>query len=136
MADEQRPRTRSAPADAQLETSATDPSEIAATRRAAAAHLERCGCTNIADAILVLSELVTNAVVHGGGATRVCISCDQTAIHINVFDRRADPPRPRLDNPVIGGRGLHIVEHLAQGWGSTADALGKQVWATLPRDRG
>lgn len=116
-----------------LETSATAPGEIAAARHAAAAHLERCGCTNIDHAVLVLSELVTNAILHAGGADRIVVACDDSAIHINVHDHGREPALPRHDNPAVGGRGLHIVARLTDRWGSSPSGDGKDVWATLPR---
>ncbi len=116
-----------------LETSATAPGEIAAARHAAAAHLRRCGCTNIDDAVLVLSELITNAILHAGGADRIVVACNDSAIHINVHDHGRTPALPRRDNPAVGGRGLHIVERLTERWGSSPSGDGKDVWATLPR---
>lgn len=82
--------------------------------------------------MLVVSELVTNAVLHGGGAVRIRVACDHACIYISVHDNRTEAARLRTDNPAIGGRGLYIVDQLADRWGSTALAAGKDVWAVLP----
>ena len=58
-----------------LETSAAGAEQIAAVRHAAVAHLQRSGCSNIEHAVPVLSELVTNAVLHAGGAPYVLVAC-------------------------------------------------------------
>ena len=115
-----------------LEQAARAPAEIAAVRRAAIAHLERCGCSNAADAVLVLSELVTNAVLHGRGADRVAVECRAGSIRISVHDKSTDPAELADETRGVGGRGLRIVETLAECWGTDPAGAGKVVWAVLP----
>ena len=119
-------------APARMETVAAGENDIPIARRAIVDHLRRSGCDNIHDTALVVSELVTNAVLHAGGADRIIVECDSTTILITVHDRSPEPPR-RRHHAAIGGRGLRIVEQLATRWGTTPHPHGKDVWAVLPR---
>jgi anti-sigma regulatory factor (Ser/Thr protein kinase) len=118
--------------DQRMETSAARPADIAAARRAVTAHLRRAGCSNIDGAVLVLSELVTNAVLHAGGAHRILVACSAGWIHISVHDHRAGPIHTRHDDAAVDGRGLRIVDRVAEDWGSRPVAGGKAVWALVP----
>lgn len=114
-----------------LETSAAGTPDIASARRDATAHLRRWGCSNEDDAILVLSELVTNAVLHAGGARRIRVDCAGGRIRISVHDADPRPARMAADVPAVGGRGLRIVARLSRRWGSAPLGGGKDVWAEL-----
>lgn len=83
-------------------------------------------------AVLVVSELASNAVCHAGTDWEVRCSVDDVA-RVEVLDgegaalpilRRPEPGRP-------GGLGLHLVIALALAWGVTATPGGKAVWCTL-----
>lgn len=84
---------------------------------------------------LIVSELVTNGVVHARTELRVTVRlCDST---LSLAVRDGDP---RLLHPAGGGadadgngygRGLLIVDSMADTWGSTPTADGKVTWATL-----
>ncbi|HEY6795415.1 MAG TPA: ATP-binding protein [Kineosporiaceae bacterium] len=82
-----------------------------------------------ADAVLMLSELVTNAVRHARALLLLEISIRGTTLHVAVID-----DAPRLSLPVheerkeTGGRGLTIVDALADRWGSTPGPGSKSVW--------
>jgi anti-sigma regulatory factor (Ser/Thr protein kinase) len=90
-------------------------------------------------ATLLTSELATNAVVHGGGAFTVAVSNTGRGIRVEVRDDApGDPvvrPLPEIDTAGSGpgGRGLHVVEALAESWGVDRDeATGtKSVWFEL-----
>lgn len=89
----------------------------------------------VADAALIVSELVTNAWRHGAGqvSVRAAIGADGA---IQVLVRDAAPGLPRVaaaDDSQVGGWGLQIVEHLASAWGVDPDPVGKTVWAVVPR---
>ena len=84
-----------------------------------------------ATAELCLSELVTNAIVHAGGHCELRATLD-TALTVSVRDRGgpADDAAPDDDpDPLrVHGRGLQLVNALADRWGSERDALGTRVW--------
>jgi|tagenome__1003787_1003787.scaffolds.fasta_scaffold20579432_3 anti-sigma regulatory factor (Ser/Thr protein kinase) len=71
------------------------------------------------DVLLVVSELVTNSVLHGHGKIDVRMSSDGVVVTGAVtdeghgFDWRPRPPDPRR----IGGNGLHIVGRVSKHWG-------------------
>jgi anti-sigma regulatory factor (Ser/Thr protein kinase) len=86
----------------------------------------------IRDAILLTSELVTNAIEHSSGGCEVSASFDRRrcVIRVEVSDRSTVKPSPRTNATMedLGGRGLLIVDRVASRWGSTAAAAGKSVW--------
>jgi len=85
-------------------------------------------------ALLVLSELVTNAVLHGAEPIEVCVARDGDLLRIEVSDggNRADGVALRSqDERRPGGRGLHIVNSLARRWGTADTDFGKTVWAEI-----
>ncbi|MDN3259990.1 SpoIIE family protein phosphatase [Streptomyces sp. CSDS2] len=90
------------------------------------------------DAMAVVSELVTNAVVHAGTDVHVEWRLEETgAFVIEVCDRHPSrAPRDAggeapYDTPEYG-RGLRLVATLAESWGVTYRAGAKTVWARLP----
>jgi anti-sigma regulatory factor (Ser/Thr protein kinase) len=86
------------------------------------------------EAELVVSELVTNAVLASCSSTTVSITTDRSRVRIGVTDDA--PGRPTLlhaATDAVRGRGLAIVCMLASDWGVTAvDHGGKEVWAEIP----
>ncbi|MGH3744354.1 MAG: ATP-binding protein [Mycobacteriales bacterium] len=82
---------------------------------------------------LVVSELVTNAVLYGHGAGTMLLRLGPDRITVEVSDRSAAVPttRPAADDSEIG-RGLHIIEAASLGWGVRAQGEGKVVWCDLP----
>jgi len=93
-----------------------------------------------ADAQLVVSEMVSNALMHAPGAAshELQIVRRPTGIRLVVADGSSRPPALRpTDDRRPGGRGLRIIEALAAAWGCELRADGKQVWADLDEpDRG
>ncbi|MFE0424795.1 SpoIIE family protein phosphatase [Streptomyces sp. NPDC058953] len=88
--------------------------------------------------LLIVSELVTNAVSHTRGRVRLdlTLSGDRLRIAVNDVSPRA-PVRPTaLDLEATGGRGLLIVGALASASGSLPFAGGKQVWAVTRVEAG
>ncbi|GAA1235291.1 ATP-binding protein [Prauserella halophila] len=88
--------------------------------------------------LLLVTELVTNAVVHGRPPCTLRVRTGAERLRIEVSD--ADPRRPVLLHPgpdVDHGRGLLLVAALADDWGvdqadHSVDPRGKVVWAELP----
>ena len=83
------------------------------------------------DAVLMTSELVTNAVRHGSGIVTVAIDDRGGCLSVAVADE--SPRRPVVrdaDLDAGGGRGLQLVRALANAWGvrPTRDGVGKVVW--------
>ncbi|HZY76205.1 MAG TPA: ATP-binding protein [Jatrophihabitantaceae bacterium] len=91
---------------------------------------------SIDEVVLVASELVGNAVRHthtAEGGLAVEWMLDGSGVIVQVADSSPATPTPR--DPVAtepGGRGLHIVEALADDWGVRQDDGGKRVWAHVP----
>ncbi len=90
-----------------------------------------------ATAQLCLSELVTNAIVHAGGLIELRATLD-TALTVSVRDHGGAAPdaAPHADpDPLrVHGRGLQLVEALADRWGSERDAEGTRVWFSMELD--
>ncbi|MEV0093033.1 ATP-binding protein [Streptomyces sp. NPDC050738] len=88
-------------------------------------------------AALVVSELVTNAVVHAcGDRVRGELSAVQGVLRISVQDGGRVPDGPRLCRAPQGehGRGLLLVDAVSTAWGVQTEerAPGRTVWAELP----
>ncbi|WNI19829.1 SpoIIE family protein phosphatase [Actinacidiphila sp. ITFR-21] len=90
------------------------------------------------DAVVLTSELVTNAVVHAGTAADVTCLRYETAVRVEVSDHypeREIPMQPRSrqfrDGDSEGGRGLLLCAALASRWGVEYTAAGKDVWFQL-----
>ncbi len=88
-----------------------------------------------ADALLVVSELVTNAITHVQGGCELRLSTSETAVRIEVVDHGDGTPDPRtLTDDKAHGRGLYLVASLTSAWGVQIDPDGgKLVWAELMR---
>ncbi len=114
-----------------------DPLSISAARRFAVGAL-RAAPAEVVNAVeLMVSELTTNSVRHGGTGFRVVITSRQAAnaeeIRIEVTDSAGGRPTmrsPGPDDPT--GRGLRIVSMLADAWGvEKRSGAGKTVWLTI-----
>lgn len=83
---------------------------------------------------LIVSELVTNALIHGAGPVTVCLRAKDGSLLIEVQDARTVAPEPRTHPAdAEGGRGLAIVALLSHCWGYYLKSSGKVVWAYLPK---
>ena len=86
------------------------------------------------DAVLLTSELVTNAITHSSGETMTLVlTCDERQLRVDVQDSSPCLPTPANVPPdAEAGRGLMLVATLAQGWGFYRTPWGKAVYFTLP----
>lgn len=106
----------------------------AGARRFVSAALHRWGFPDgFIDLVLLLtSELVTNAYRHGRSDTRVSVRCDEDRVRVEVRDKGGGEVRLRpLDSSRTDGRGLQIVDALAERWGHHSDSGGTVVWFEL-----
>jgi CheY-like chemotaxis protein/anti-sigma regulatory factor (Ser/Thr protein kinase) len=84
---------------------------------------------------LLISEVVSNAVVHASSAPRIEAQLGPDTVRVAVYDDDPTLPtrrHPDADRP--GGRGLHLLDRLASRWGAEAiGGDGKVVWFELDR---
>lgn len=82
--------------------------------------------------VLLVSELVTNAVVHARSAAALQIAVDARRVRVTVLD--ASPVEPQLraaTRRAAGGRGMVLVDAMADAWGCELVSGGKSVWCEL-----
>ncbi|MCD9899208.1 ATP-binding protein [Streptomyces sp. MT29] len=115
------------------------PESVAGARQLTRARLEswKLGGDVYDAAVLIVSELVTNAVVHTASTRVVCeLRCLGRRLRIAVQDQGHQPGGPRLRrcSDDEHGRGLLLVDTLSSAWGShdAGDHSGRIVWAELP----
>lgn len=80
-------------------------------------------------AVLLTSEIVTNALTHGHSEARLNVTFGPSAVRIEVSDENSyHPERVLADADAIHGRGLAILERIASAWGVRDEDQGKTVW--------
>lgn len=112
------------------------PSTIGGARDFARARLAGVDPERVEDCLLVVSELVTNAIRHGGGLVALEVVASPDAIHVSVQDHNDRLPTPCQPSGSFlpGGYGLHLVRRLARDVRVTLlRAGGKVVRVRLPR---
>jgi len=83
-------------------------------------------------ATLLVSEIVTNALLHAGTPINVAARFEERRLRVEVRDGSLHLPVPRRYASTAGtGRGLLMVEQLVDDWGVLRHADGKTVWFTL-----
>ncbi|MFE9451819.1 ATP-binding protein [Streptomyces sp. NPDC006739] len=117
-------------------------SEVKAARDWAREHLETLGWTTTApetaDAvILAVSELVTNAHLHAHSSAQLVLTWDQKCLHLAVHDASPELPTPRRPgDEQTGGRGMLLLDALADRWEARPCPHGKTVIACFTPHRG
>lgn len=117
------------------------PDAVMHARRFTARTLRSWNVTAELDvALLVVSELVTNAIAHTQGEVRLdlTLAADRLRIAVNDASPRSPVKPASVDWEATGGRGLLLVEAMSASWGSVPLSGGKQVWsevALLPGER-
>jgi anti-sigma regulatory factor (Ser/Thr protein kinase) len=109
-----------------------DYSAVATSRRAVATQLRAWDVPSrvVADLVLLTSEIVTNSLRHARGPYELRLRRIDGEVVVEVGDATAQRPRRRrVDGDAESGRGLTIVEAVADSWGSRSTAEGKVVWA-------
>jgi len=84
--------------------------------------------------LLISSELVSNALLHGRPPLSMGCDCDCHRVLIEVSDGDAETAsvaRRTPDDSIPGGHGLNIVDALADSWGTELRTPGKSVWASV-----
>ncbi|NAS22070.1 ATP-binding protein [Herbidospora galbida] len=114
-------------------------SSVAVARQRLSADLLASGVFEAAvdDTVLVMSELLSNALRHAhplaSGQLRVTWACGDGHVEVAVSDGGATT-EPRAGRPTLsslGGRGLGIVEFLAERWGVRHEGETTTVWAIV-----
>lgn len=112
------------------------PDQVAEARRFVAALLQERGVAD--DAVLVVSELATNAVRHtlsgsAGGWFLVVVALRADGVRLEVVDQGGDSVPEMCDvvSQDSGGRGLWLVSACAKDWGVKDVPSGRTVWADL-----
>lgn len=110
-----------------------EPSSTREARQLVLAALEASSLDAAAPtAELVVSELVTNAVLHARTPIEVRLTVRPGLVRIEVHDGTARRPTRRyFSDEATSGRGLRLVEELCDAWGVEVDGAGKTVWAEL-----
>lgn len=112
-----------------------DPAAIRRARKMVGDQLCAWGMSALVDdAELITSELVTNAMAHGGGVIELRLAALPNSIRISVVDHdlNAIPQVTGERGLQVGGRGLSIVAQVSSDWGYELTTDGKEVWAELP----
>ena len=87
---------------------------------------------DVADATLLVNELVTNALIHASGPIRVTMSLQSSGLWVDVHDTGVGHVTKRqIDRTATVGRGLQVVDLLCRSWGVLTEPDGKHVWFEL-----
>lgn len=94
----------------------------------------RLGDGELAEAQLLVSELVSNAVVHGAGRIQLRADMDEDRVMIEVMDEGSgfEHTARRVSFDEVSGRGLTIVDGVASRWGIHEGTT--HVWAEIERE--
>lgn len=116
-----------------------DPGSAALARRFVRARLDEWDAAELQDAAaLVVTELVTNALVHAGTSGSVDLRLDARSLRIEVEDQHPARVLPigveAPDDSSESGRGLLLTTRMSSSWGVDYTAASKRVWLVLDRE--
>jgi len=112
---------------------------VAIARKGTRAILDSAGLGHLSsDAVLLVSELVTNVVRHArgdGSLLELRVIPSEKTLRIEVLDSDPRLPTPRNPGPLdVSGFGFVLVEAFADDWGMSRTDTGKAVWIELSTD--
>lgn len=105
--------------------------EVVRARRMVEAHMRAWGYLHEVETMtLLVSELVTNAVIHGQGPVHVTLTDTDGSVRVAVDDHGGGRPSLVQAGTEMhgGGWGLRLVDTLADEWGSVQDDGRTSVW--------
>jgi anti-sigma regulatory factor (Ser/Thr protein kinase) len=112
-----------------------DATEIGEARRLVRSSLRSWGLAEEAPTFeLAVSELVTNALVHGEGMVEVTLTATGTSVRLEVLDQGQDAVTPRVRQVSAGeaGRwGLRLLDELSDAWGAVTSPTETRVWMEM-----
>jgi CheY-like chemotaxis protein len=107
-----------------------------AARRFVDELLAEAGYDDVLDTVeLLVTEVVTNAVLHARSEAKVVVRLLPDAVRVEVIDNDDSFPvrrKARTDQP--GGRGLELVEQMSRAWGIDMLTVGKRTWFEVARE--
>ncbi|MCW2607171.1 MAG: domain S-box protein [Frankiales bacterium] len=105
------------------------PRSVAELRHFAVLACASCSEEARDDVALLVSEVATNALVHGSGDVELRVLLEGGVVRVEVGDGSRVRPVPRSAGvDAEGGRGLALVQALAASWGTRETPTGKVVW--------
>lgn len=98
--------------------------------------LERWGTTIEIELVkLLVSELVTNSIVHAHSNVEVSVAVASDLVRVAVFDSSLEPPVRRAEgSAATSGRGLLMLDALSSAWGIDFTSGGKSVWFEIKNE--
>ncbi|MGZ4590092.1 MAG: ATP-binding protein [Actinomycetes bacterium] len=114
------------------------PASVGQARRFVQEHLGDLSDDALDIAVLLTSELVTNAILHARTPVQLGLVRDDDTVMVAVGDRAPaemslEPRSWSKDRP--GGRGLALVAEMSDSWGTSTHTGGKTVWFVLPAEQ-
>lgn len=112
-----------------------DPRSARHARRFVDETLRRWDCAGALDTVtLLVSELVTNAVIHAGSGVELSVRLLHDVVRVEVVDSDPTIPSPKQSgDDETSGRGLAIMDSMAAAWGIDPLPSGKRVWFEVAR---
>ncbi|MGJ7439847.1 ATP-binding protein [Aquipuribacter sp. MA13-6] len=106
-------------------------------RRWVTERMSGYGLEPLCDAVeLLTAEVVTNALLHAGTQLSLHVRRQGSGVHVEVMDGSSVPPhRQHFSRTATTGRGIGLLDDLADEWGWRPEKAGKTVWFRVLRPR-